>query len=127
MGALFDEFDDLANELMNGDFAEAKYPIILTNAGSYNPSTGTTTGGSNQTLAATRLEFNQSQFDGANIKIGDLLVMVRNKELTINILKGITSFEFQQGSTNGGTIKGKVINTSTDPLGVTTQLQLRAG
>lgn len=127
MATLKQEFDVLANELMNGDFVEAKYPIILTNAGSYNPTTGTTAGGTAQTLNATRLSYTQNQFDGANIKYGDILVMLRNAELTIDILKGVTAFEYQQGASNGGTVKGRVINTDTDPLGVTTQLQLRAG
>jgi hypothetical protein len=125
--SLKDEFDDLANELMNGDFVEAKYPLTLTNADTdYDPVTGLSTGGSSQSLTATMIDFNSSQFDGDNIKIGDKQVIIWNKELSINILNNVTSFEFDLSSVNGGVTSGRVVNSIVDPLGVTTTLQLRS-
>ena len=127
MPTLKEEFDDLANELMNGDFVEAKYPITLTNASAgFDPITQTATGGESQSLEATALEIEQSQFDGANIKIGDKFALIRNAELTINILNNITSFSYDLTAASGGVYVGKVINTKTDPLGVTTELHLRS-
>ncbi len=125
--SLRDEFNDLANELINGDFVEAKYPITLTNTDDeYDPVTGTSTGGDTQSLEVTMIDFNQSQFDGDNIKVGDKQVIIWNQELSINILNNVTAFSFDLSSIGGGVTTGKVINSTVDPLGVTTTLQLRS-
>lgn len=127
MATLKEEFDDLANELMNGDFVEAKYPITLINADTgFDPDTQTGTGGSQQSLDATLLQFEQTQFDGDNIKIGDKFCLIRNAELTINIINNSTSFDYDLTSAEGAIFSGKVIATNTDPLGVTTELHLRS-
>jgi len=125
MATLTEEFQALAEELINGDFVEAKYDITLTNAGTdYDPDTGATTGGESQALQGTVIDYSFTQFDGSNIKVGDQFVQLLNSEVTINIKSGTTSFSL---SFKGTTTAGKVINQQVDPLNITTLLQLRAG
>ena len=115
----------LAEKLTNNTFLTAKYPITITNAGNYDPVTESVTGGSNQTLAATLLEFEQSQIDGNNIKIGDKQALIVNSELSIDIKDNTSSFSFDLSAGGMGIYSGMVIRASYDPLGITATLHLR--
>ena len=125
MGALTDEFQALALELTNGDFVDAKYPITITNAGSYDPVTEDIAGGSSQSLSATLLEFDQREIDGSNIKIGDKRAIIVNSELTIDIKDNTSSFSYDLTAGGMGIYSGIIIRGVYDPLGITVTLQLR--
>lgn len=125
MATLREEFDAVADELTNFEFVEAKYPITLENAGAYDPVNGSTPGDS-QMLKATMLGYKEDQYDGDNIRVGDQKVLIRGAELNIQVIKGVTSFTFDATEAGFGVTTGKVINFKTDPLGITTTLQLRS-
>lgn len=111
------QFQGLADRLINNTFGDFKSPLVLTNAGSYDPINGETPGES-QTIEGIRLNYSESEFDGQNIKVGDFKIIVEKQALTITINSDSTSATF-----DGDAID--IITTKNDPADATVIFQAR--
>lgn len=87
-------FQALANKLVNQTFGDFRRPLLLENAGVYDPITDTVTGGDTQSFKGIRLEYKQSDFDGQNIKQGDFKIICVAQELLIEVRPDSTSATF---------------------------------
>lgn len=84
-------FQRLSAKLQNKTFGDFQRDLVLTNAGVYDPITGGVTGGDTQTLKGIRLSYEQSDYDGQNIKKGDFKIICVAQELVIAVRPDSTS------------------------------------
>lgn len=69
------EFQDLASELIDGEFADFRRPLVITQPGVFDPTTETFTGGQSQTVQAIRQKLTYTEYQRQDIQITDFAVV----------------------------------------------------
>lgn len=75
------EFQALATELIDDEFADFKRTIVITRAGVYDPITETNEASLTFTTGAIRTALKDSQFENQLIKVGDFNCVLNNDAL----------------------------------------------
>lgn len=81
MATIPQEFIDLAAELIGDEFAAFATPAVITQKGSFDPDTQSYTSQS-QTIPMIRIEFKESSFGGALVKVGDYMLIGEYQKLS---------------------------------------------
>lgn len=115
------EFKQLADELINGEFADFFSNRVFTVPGVKNPITGVVTGGVSKSISCLRADYKADQIDGLIIRSIDFKLVLLHKNVTgINI----------NAANLRVMVEGKsclVINVSLDAADAVYTLQVRNG
>lgn len=65
------EFQDLAAELIDGEFADFRRPLVITQPGVFDPDTETFTGGASVTVQAIRQKLTYTEYQRQDIQVTD--------------------------------------------------------
>lgn len=69
------EFKDLANELVNDEFADFRRLLTITEGGTYDPTTETTTGATETSYQAIRQKLSYREYQLQSIQVTDFAVV----------------------------------------------------
>ena len=69
------EFQDLAAELIDGEFADFRRAIVITQLGVFDPITETFTGGASVTVQAIRQQLKFTEYQRQDIQVTDFAVV----------------------------------------------------
>ena len=65
------EFQDLAGELINDEFADFRQALVITSGGTYNPVTETVTGATERTYQAVKFSVDMIDWQGTDAQQSD--------------------------------------------------------
>jgi hypothetical protein len=71
MATTKDEFKDLADELINDEFADFRQSLVITSGGNYDPLTETVTGATSHTYQAIKFSVNLADWQGTDVQQSD--------------------------------------------------------
>ena len=120
MATLRAEFQELADELINGEFADFKKPLVLTQVGEWDQDTQSVVGASTDNIAGIRLEFESSEIDGGKVQADDykiILVTQDARNVDLNSINFECVFDI---------IKVNIKNIEHDPADAATTLHVRS-
>ncbi|MDX1453630.1 MAG: hypothetical protein R3183_13805 [Oleiphilaceae bacterium] len=80
MPTLKSEFTELADELLNDEFADFLLSVTFELPGGTDPVDGTTTAGASDTVNALREDYTAREIDGNIIQSGDYKLLVENAQ-----------------------------------------------
>lgn len=117
MATLPAEFVELAAELIGDEFEAFATDCAMSKAGAWDDTTQTATQVT-QTMPMIRLEFDESQFNGQQIKVGDYLLIGEYANLSWEPSADNTT-------TTHDSIAGLIKNVATDPAKAAIIIQVR--
>lgn len=82
MTTLKSEFVDLANELIDDEFADFQSSTVINQYGTFDYDTQTAAVTATSTTGTIRLEFETRQFDGQKVLVGDYMLIGERAELS---------------------------------------------
>lgn len=119
MATFPEEFIDLADELINDEFAAFKRPIKFSLVGSYNPVTGVTTEPTVDDVNGIRLEYRADQIDDNRIQANDYMLVIKATEFS-NLTPAVTGVKVEL---DGRTIN--LVHAAIDAANAVWTLQVR--
>ena len=78
------EFQDLADELINDEFADFRRSCVFTKPGTYNPIDGTSGTATTDTVLCIREDYTASQIDGQSIQANDFKLLGVADDFSLN-------------------------------------------
>ncbi|MGB1297281.1 MAG: hypothetical protein ACPG8A_03350 [Psychrobium sp.] len=119
MATLKSEFQDLANELIDDEFADF-FPVrAFEKAGAYDPLSGSSAP-TIDSVPCARMEFNESQFNGESIKVGDFKLLAKNSAFSTLVPSSANITVDVDG------LKCEVVRASLDAANAVWTMQVRA-
>lgn len=112
-------FQSLAAKLINQTFGDFRDPVVLTQNGTFDYDTQTTTPGNVDNTQGIRMEYDKSQIDGSSIQVGDYIVKVLQQGLTVDVRADDVSMTFDG-------VEVTIQSVSEDPARAVYDLQVRA-
>jgi hypothetical protein len=88
------DFQNLAADIINNTFGDFRDDVVLTQLGTFDYDTQTTTGDIVNNTKGIRTEFNKSQIDGQKIQVGDFKILVLQQSITVDVRADNTSMTF---------------------------------
>lgn len=88
------DFQNLAADMINDTFGDFRDDVVLTQLGTFDYDSQTTTGDIVNNTKGIRTEFNKSQIDGQKIQVGDFKVLVLQQSITVDVRADNTSMTF---------------------------------
>jgi hypothetical protein len=111
------EFQDLADELINDEFAEFRKTLTLTYGGTYNPATETTTGQTTATYQAIPAAIDFKEYQSLGLEITDISAVYTRTADQIPPVGAKVAFDGRNW---------RVLSAIGDTAGATVKLFLRA-
>ena len=111
-------FQALASKLINNTFADFRDVILLSQVGEFDYDTQLETIAATDTTKGIRLEYSKTEFDGANIQVGDYKVIMEQQGLNTDVRADNTNMTF-----NG--VEVSIISVSEDAARAVYTLQVR--
>ena len=89
------DFQKLAAGLINNTFGDFRDDVVLTQLGTFDYDTQTTTGDIVNNTKGIRTEFNKSQIYGQKIQVGDFKILVLQQNVTVDVRADNTAMTFK--------------------------------
>lgn len=117
------EFIDLADELISGEFADFAVTSKIVKTTAWNDATQTQGTVESDEFGLIPIDSKKSSFEQQNIQIGDLVLIGERQKITRN--GSVMAFSVSDSKVNYGGTTLNIIDVSEDPAGATIQLQAR--
>lgn len=88
------DFQNMAADMINNTFGDFRDDVVLTQLGTFDYDTQTTTGDIVNNTKGIRTEFDKSQIDGQKIQVGDFRILVLQQSITVDVRADNTDMIF---------------------------------
>ncbi len=89
------DFQNLAADIINNTFGDFRDDVVLTQLGTFDYDTQTTTGDIVNNTKGIRTEFDKGQVDGQKIQVGDFKILVLQQSVTVDVRADDTGMTFK--------------------------------